>query len=164
MKKLVSTLLVMLCAISATAQTADRGGAHGSFSAETGCQIAFTKPQYNALTVTANFGYHFDDKWSIHLPISGNTTLYGDKRYDNQLLIGLAPEYAFGRKEQIYWSVSPKVQASCLGDWGYMLYEVGVKCHMGKSPYVGLGIQFQDSYKREQGYSCGLYVSFGFRL
>lgn len=81
-----------------------------------------------------------------------------------QLLVGLASEYAFAHKTNTYWTVSPKVQASCWGDRGYMLYDVGVRWHSDKSPYVGLGLQFMDSYKSKLHNSFCLYVCFGFRL
>ena len=135
-----------------------------SFSVENGYQLALNKPRYDSYILTANWGYHFNENWSLHLPITSNITFYDKEKYGMQLLVGLASEYAFAHKTNTYWTVSPKVQASCWGDWGYMLYDVGVRWHSNRSPYIGLGFQFLDSYKSQSRNSYCLYICFGFRL
>ena len=160
-------LVMVLMIANLCVATAQNGGdekSYFSFSVENGYQITLNNPRFDAFSLSANFGYHFDENWSLHIPITSNITFYDSKTYGMQLLIGLSPEYAFAHRSSTYWSVAPKVQASCWGDWGYMLYDVGVRWHSDKSPYVGLGLQFMDSYKSQLHNSFCLYVCFGFRL
>lgn len=163
MRKLLSTVILTFTIFTVSAQNNDYKNIF-SFSAETGYKSVLNKDRSEALTITGDFGFHFKNRWAIHLPISANVTLNKNKSYDTELLIGLAPECAFGHGELGYWSFSPKIQASCLGNTGYMLYDIGIKYCTSMSPYVGLGVQFADPYKHKLQHSYWLYICFGVRL
>ena len=161
----VGLVMVVFIANLSVAHAQDyRDGQAFSFSVENSYQLALNKPQYDSYSLSANWGYHFNENWSLHIPITSNITFYNKENYGMQLLVGLASEYVFVHGENTYWTVAPKVQASCWGDWGYMLYDVGVRWHSNRSPYIGLGFQFLDSYKSQSRNSYCLYVCFGFRL
>lgn len=163
--RIIITLAMLILSLSyVSAQNVEDKDRKFSLSAETGYQIGLNKQRHEAITITANFGYHFDKRWSIHLPISANTSLLGNKSYDTQLLLGIAPEYVFGRKSRTYWSLTPKIQASCFGSCNYMLYDIGIKFHSDKSPYTGIGFQFIDPYNTSFNHSYCIYVCFGFRI
>jgi len=139
-----------------------------SFSAETRYEAPFgAGKEFSAIDVDAVFGYHFNNRWSIILPITGSTGLFraGDvKSYETTLLAGVGCEYNIIDNPRYSLGLSPRVQASLYGDWKHLCYDVGLRWRWASSPYVGLGVRYVDTYDSPFKDRCCIYAAFGFTL
>lgn len=166
MKKIVILTFALLSAVTGIEAASPQTDGF-SFSAETRCAIPFGDgKEFSSIDVDAVFGYHFNDRWAVVLPVTGATGLFnasGVKSYETTLLAGLGFEYNFVRGRSYSLSISPRVQASLYGDWKHVSYDVGLR-YRRSSPYVGLGVRYIDTYDSPFKSRFCIYAAFGFTL
>ncbi len=139
-----------------------------SFSAETRYEAAFgAGKEFSAIDVDAVFGYHFNNRWSIIVPITASTGLFragNIKSHETTLLAGVGCEYNIISNTRHSLGLSPRVQASLFGDWKHLCYDVGLRWRWASSPYVGIGVRYVDTYDSPFKNRCCIYAAFGFTL
>lgn len=139
-----------------------------SFSAETRYEAPFgAGKEFSAIDIDAVFGYCFNERWSIILPVTGSTGLFdvdNARSYETALLAGLGCRYDVLRHSNCSLELSSRVQTTMGGDWKYMAYDVGVRCRWTNAPYAGIGLRYIDTYDSPFKSRFCIYVSFGFTL
>ncbi len=170
MKKIILSLSLLLALSAAEMKTAaaEPRGRGFEFAVETRYNMPFghTK-EFSAIDVEAAFGYSFDDRWSLLLPITASTGLFdaaGVRSYEIAGLVGLGCEYNVMNRRNFSLSLSPRVQTTLGGDWQYMCYDLGVRMRYFTGPSGGLGFRYMDTYKTAIESRFCLYISFGFAL
>lgn len=119
-----------------------------SFDVRGGSAIAREYRNYSFLDIDASYGYHFNDRWSIHIPLTASTGLfYPSKAFMEQIYLGIGGEFKITQHKEWGLILAPKVQ-STLGDkWGAMAYDLALKMESKGVPVnVGMGVRFIDTY------------------
>lgn len=180
MKRLVLTTLMVLATTLAFAQEGEVSKNLKPRSRESFMSIGFETRaggalgkqyrEFNLLDVEANFGYHFNDRWSLHIPFTASTGLfYGSMNFAEQLYLGLSAEYKAYQDNKISVVIVPKVQSTLGNKWGAMAYDLGVKLEWLGNPYITVGLRYIDTYKSPDPLlpmsdKLCLYISLGIRF
>ena len=142
-----------------------------SFDVRTGGALAQEYREFSIIDIEASFGYHFNNRWSLHVPFTASTGLfYNSSTFTEQLYLGLSGEFKAVERNRWSFIIAPKVQ-STLGDkWGAMAYDLGFKVEWSDVPVnVGIGARFIDTYSSPIATSpiqdkILVYVSIGIRF
>ena len=99
--------------------------------------------------VGIQYGYHFNDRWSIHLPIYASTSLFNQtKTFTQQWYAGIGGEYKFLKTRLSDLSVIARVQSTIgKNSWGVMSYELGIKDQWKENIHFSIGLKYMDTYK-----------------
>lgn len=163
---LVVAMILATCGVQAQEQTGVNSG-YMSFTAQTraGSTLNHKTDAFGMLDVEASFGYHFNDRWSLHIPLTASTGLFhADNSFKMQGYLGLSTEYKAVKKDNWSIIIAPKVQ-STLGDkWGAMSYDLGVNFEVKQGLLVGVGVRYLDTYKSAIPNKCCVYATMGFRI
>ncbi|MBP3455378.1 MAG: hypothetical protein J6K38_07020 [Alistipes sp.] len=161
-----SIVLLSLMSVRMAAAQPPKGAF--SFSAETRYAAPLgAGDEFSSIDIDAVFGYHFNGRWSIFVPVTGATGLFdvsGVRSYETTVLAGVGFEYNIISNPRYTLGLSPRVQAAVCGDWKHLSYDVGLRWRWASSPYVGLGVRYIDNYDSPFKNRCCLYVAFGFTL
>lgn len=138
-----------------------------SFTAETrvGSTFARRDNNFSMIDIEASYGFHFNDRWSVHIPLTAGTGLFNNgKTFTEQGYLGLSAEYKAVQSQNWGLAIAPKVQSTLGGKWGAMAYDLGAKFEFNRGMYIGLGVRYIDTYKSTISNKCCIYANFGFRI
>ncbi|MBO5832720.1 MAG: hypothetical protein J6Q95_05450 [Alistipes sp.] len=137
-----------------------------SFDLRGGGALAKDYREFGNLDIDVSFGYHFNDRWSIHLPLTTSLGLfYKTNTFTEQLYLGLGGEFKALEREDWNLIIAPKVQSTLGNRWGAMAYDLGVKSEWVGTPIVlGLGVRFIDTYASQISDKFLFYGSVGLRF
>lgn len=112
------------------------------------------------------YGYHFNDKWSLHVPFTGSQAMNTKfHTYSEMFYLGLGGEYKFHKGKVSEYSVVANIQTTIgKNDWqGAMAYDLCLKDTF-ENVQVAVGLRYLDAQKSFIPNRLCLYASFGFTL
>ena len=163
-------LICTICGAQAQESKSDKSH-YMSFTALTRAGSAITTQgnRFSMIDVEASFGYHFNDRWSLHIPLAASTGLFhSNNSFREQTYLGLSAEYKVVNRDNWNLAIVPKVQSTLGSRWGAMAYDLGLNFQVEKSVIVGLGVRYLDTYKSPAATTIPnkfcVYATIGFRL
>lgn len=171
MKRLILAAIMVCSSVLAMAQTDDFYFDRSNFwslGIETRMSTAITDfidDEYGSIDLEAQIGYHIDDDWSIHIPLTlSNNIFYETHTFVEQVYLGISAEYRAFETSDYSMFIVPKIQSTLGGRWGAMSYDLGFKFEWRKNPYVTCGFRYIDTYKSVIKSKPCIYFSFGCRF
>lgn len=161
-------MLVVLLSVStmAMAQKSDSYFSLSGVAKSGGVNIMNFDDEFAFSDIELVYGYHFNDKWSLHIPITTSQVMNTKfKTYSEMLYLGLGGEYKFHKGKVSEFSVVANIQ-STLGknDWqGAMAYDLCLKDTF-ENVQVAVGLRYLDAQRSYGPNKLCLYASFGFTL
>ena len=166
MKRLLILVVALCVSTVAMAQKSDSYFSLSGVARSGGVNLMDFDDEFAFSDIELVYGYHFNDKWSLHVPFTGsqamNTKL---KTYSEMFYLGLGGEYKFHKGKVSEFSVVANIQ-STLGknDWqGAMAYDLCLKDTF-ENVQVAVGLRYLDAQKSFIPNRLCLYASFGFTL
>lgn len=166
MKRLLILVVALCVSTVAMAQKSDSYFSLSGVAKSGGVNLMDFDDEFAFSDIELVYGYHFNDKWSLHVPFTGsqamNTKL---KTYSEMFYLGLGGEYKFHKGKVSEFSVVANIQ-STLGknDWqGAMAYDLCLKDTF-ENVQVAVGLRYLDAQKSFIPNRLCLYASFGFTL
>ncbi len=166
MKRLLILVVALCVSTVAMAQKSDSYFSLSGVAKSGGVNLMDFDDEFAFSDIELVYGYHFNDKWSLHVPFTGsqamNTKL---KTYSEMFYLGLGGEYKFHKGKVSEFSVVANIQ-STLGknDWqGAMAYDLCLKDTF-ENVQVAVGVRYLDAQKSFIPNRLCLYASFGFTL
>lgn len=160
-------LFTMFASVAMAQEQKPEKNFYMSFTAETraGSTFARRDNNFSMMDIEASYGFHFNDRWSVHIPLAASTGLFhNSKTFTEQGYLGISAEYKVVQSQNWCLAIAPKVQSTLGGKWGAMAYDLGVKFEFNRGPYIGIGIRYIDTYKSSISNKCCIYANFGFRI
>ena len=166
MKRLLILVVALCVSTVAMAQKSDSYFSLSGVAKSGGVNLMDFDDEFAFSDIELVYGYHFNDKWSLHVPFTGsqamNTKL---KTYSEMFYLGLGGEYKFHKGKVSEYSVVANIQTTIgKNDWqGAMAYDLCLKDTF-ENVQVAVGLRYLDAQKSFIPNRLCLYASFGFTL
>ena len=166
MKRLLILVVALCVSTVAMAQKSDSYFSLSGVAMSGGVNIMNFDDEFAFSDIELVYGYHFNDKWSLHVPITASQAMNTKfKTYREMFYLGLGGEYKFHKGKVSEFSVVANIQ-STLGknDWqGAMAYDLCLKDTF-ENVQVAVGLRYLDAQRSYGPNKLCLYASFGFTL
>ena len=166
MKRLLILVVALCVSTVAMAQKSDSYFSLSGVAKSGGVNIMNFDDEFAFSDIELVYGYHFNDKWALHVPITTSQAMNTKfKTYSEMLYLGLGGEYKFHKGKVSEFSVVANIQ-STLGknDWqGVMAYDLCLKDTF-ENVQMAVGIRYLDAQRSYGSNKLCLYASFGFTL
>ena len=166
MKRLLILVVALCVSTVAMAQKSDSYFSLSGVAKSGGVNLMDFDDEFAFSDIELVYGYHFNDKWSLHVPFTGsqamNTKL---KTYSEMFYLGLGGEYKFHKGKVSEFSVVANIQTTIgKNDWqGAMAYDLCLKDTF-ENVQIAVGVRYFDAQKSFIPNRLCLYASFGFTL
>lgn len=173
MKKICLSLLCLLGGLSAGYAQSAANGDKGVFLRTELRGLVASKSEgvaQRGIDIEAIVGYRFDSRFTLFVPVTGTTGLFkadGAKSYEQAGALGLGFGYAPLHVGGDRLEITAKAGNTLGGHWHFRYYDCGLRWEWADrtiSPFVGLGVRYQDCYKGGLPDYCFFYASIGFSL
>lgn len=166
MKRLLILVVALCVSTVAMAQKSDSYFSLSGVAKSCNANLLDSEDAFAFNDVELIYGYHFNDKWALHVPITASQAMNTKfKTYSEMFYLGLGGEYKFYKGKVSEFSVVANIQ-STLGknDWqGAMAYDLSVKDEFD-NVQIAVGVRYFDAQKSFIPNRLCLYASFGFTL
>lgn len=120
--------------------------------------------------VEGTFGYRFDDRFSLFMPLTATTGLFkaaGAKSYEQAGQLGLGLGYAPLHTDCDRLDITVRAGNTLGGSWHFRYYDAGIRwewTNFRTAPFLGVGVRYQDCYKGAFEDYCFFYATVGFSI
>ena len=166
MKRLLMLVALLSISTMAMAQKSDSYFSLSGVAKSGGVNLMDFDDEFAFSDVELVYGYHFNDKWSLHIPITASQVMNTKfHTYSDICYLGLGGEYKFHKGKASEYSVVANIQTTVgKNDWnGAMAYDLSVKDEFD-NVQIAVGVRYFDAQKSFIPNRLCLYASFGFTL
>ena len=166
MKRLLILVVALCVSTMAMAQKSDSYFSLSGVAKSGGVNLMDFDDEFAFSDVELVYGYHFNDKWSLHVPFTGSQAMNTKfHTYSDICFLGLGGEYKFHKSNVSEYSVVANIQTTVgKSDWkGVMAYDLSVKDEFD-NVQIAVGVRYFDAQKSFISNRLCLYASFGFTL
>ena len=166
MKRLLVLVVALCVSTVAMAQKSDSYFSLSGVAKSGGVNLMDFDDEFAFSDIELVYGYHFNDKWSLHVPFTGSQAMNTKfHTYSEMFYLGLGGEYKFHKGKVSEYSVVANIQTTIgKNDWqGAMAYDLCLKDTF-ENVQVAVGLRYLDAQKSFIPNRLCLYASFGFTL
>lgn len=166
MKRLLLLVVALCISTVAMAQKDEfKFSLSGAFKSASTTSANHNNP-FTTQDVELTYGFHFNNKWALIVPMTGSTAMYPNTHtYSDLFLLGIGGEYKIIDNGSWDWSLVGNVQSSIgKNDWGgAIVYDFGLMEEYDNIQ-TAIGFKYYDAHKSYIKDRFCIYISFGFRL